>query len=87
MNCEILKKGGFACEEFWQVVQEDLNGSFHCKYTIDEEGEMIGHGQLLSLRSIACYYSNLSQNHGAASKSRRLIRLLHHQRLIMAGSK
>lgn len=54
-----MKKSGHICEKFWQVVQDDLNGSFHCKYTIDEEGEMIGHGKSHPLRRAACFYSNL----------------------------
>ena len=58
-KCENLKKSGHICEKFWQVVQDDLNGSFHCKYTIDEEGEMIGHGKSHPLRRAACFYSNL----------------------------
>lgn len=58
-NCEKLKKSGYVCEKFWQVVQDDLNGSFHCKYIIDEESEMVGHGKSQHLCMAACLYSNL----------------------------
>ena len=58
-NCEDLKITEHTCEKFWKVVQDDLNGSFHCEYTVDDEGELIGHGRSLSLRSIACCYSNV----------------------------
>lgn len=86
-NCENLKKSGYACEKFQQVIQNDLNGSFHCKYTIDGEGEMIGHGQSSNLRSIACCFPNLLQYHGAASRLRRSIGFLYHRKFIMSGYK
>jgi hypothetical protein len=44
-KCGALKSSPFFCKGFWPVIRDDLNGSFDCKYTLDEEGEVVNHGQ------------------------------------------
>lgn len=42
-TCKELEGSSFFCKGFWPVILDDLNGSFNCKYEVDEEGDVIKH--------------------------------------------